>query len=69
MSAGSIAGGETLADALTLIETVKLNGLNLQTYLEGILARINEQKINLLPELLTWNSCSKQQSQEEIMAH
>ncbi|SDR49378.1 IS66 family transposase [Pseudovibrio sp. Tun.PSC04-5.I4] len=32
MFAGSMAGGETLADAMTLIETAKFNGLNPQEY-------------------------------------
>jgi len=53
--AGSHAGGETMARALTLIESAKLNGLNPQAYLTDVLARINDHKINRLDELLPWN--------------
>lgn len=51
---GSDAGGETLADAMTIIETAKLQGLNPQAYLTDILGRINDHKINALEELLPW---------------
>ena len=53
--AGSDAGGETLADAMTIIETAKLHDLNPQAYLTDILGRINDHKINALDELLPWN--------------
>ena len=53
--AGSDAGGETLADAMTIIETAKLHDLNPQAYLTDILGRINDHKINSLDELLPWN--------------
>ena len=53
--AGSDAGGETLADAMTLIETAKLSGLNPQAYLTDVLARINDHLITRLDELLPWN--------------
>jgi transposase len=53
--AGSDAGGETLADAMTIIETAKLQDLNPQAYLADILGRINDHKINALDELLPWN--------------
>lgn len=53
--AGSDAGGETLADAMTLIETAKFSGLDPQAYLADVLARINDHKINRLDELLPWN--------------
>ncbi len=52
--AGSDAGGETLADALTVIETAKLHGRNPQAYLADILDRINDHKITALDELLPW---------------
>jgi hypothetical protein len=39
--AGSDAGGEIVADAMTVIETAKLSGLNPQDYLADELARIN----------------------------
>ena len=53
--AGSRAGGENLADILSLIESAKLVGHNPETYLADILARINDHKINRLKELLPWN--------------
>jgi transposase len=53
--AGSDAGGETLADAMTIIETAKLHNLNPQAYLADILARINDHKINALDQLLPWH--------------
>jgi len=53
--AGSNSGGETLAKAMTLIETAKLSGLDPQAYLADVLARINDHKINRLHELLPWN--------------
>ncbi|WP_264812531.1 IS66 family transposase, partial [Gluconacetobacter sacchari] len=53
--AGSDAGGDNIADAMTLIESAKLSGLNPQDYLADILARINDHKVNRLHELLPWN--------------
>lgn len=53
--AGADAGGETLADALTLIETAKLAGLNPEAYLADVLARINDHLVTRLDELLPWN--------------
>ena len=53
--AGSDTGGETLARAMTVIETAKMNGLNPQAYLTDILSRIHDHKINRLDELLPWN--------------
>lgn len=53
--AGSDAGGETLADAMTIIETAKLHSLKPQAYHADILGRINHHKINALGELLPWN--------------
>lgn len=53
--AGSDAGGEALADAMTVIETAKDNGLDPQAYLADIFARINDHKINRIDELLPWN--------------
>ncbi len=52
---GSDAGGETLADAMTVIETAKMSGLDPEAYLRDVLARINDHKINRLDELLPWN--------------
>lgn len=53
--AGSDTGGETLARAMTLIETAKMNGLDPQAYLADVLDRIHDHKINKLNELLPWN--------------
>ena len=53
--AGSDTGGETLARAMTVIETAKLNGLDPQAYLADILSRIHDHKVNRLDELLPWN--------------
>ena len=53
--AGADAGAETLARAMTIIETAKLNRLDPQAYLADILDRIHDHKINRLDELLPWN--------------
>ncbi len=58
--AGSDAGGERLADALTLIETAKLHRLNPKAYLADVLARINDHMINQLDQLLPWNWAPQQ---------
>ncbi|MDR7127561.1 hypothetical protein J2X53_004411 [Pseudorhodobacter sp. 4114] len=53
--AGADTGAETLARAMTIIETAKMNGLDPQPYLANILARINDHMINRLDDLLPWN--------------
>ncbi|CAN7726500.1 IS66 family transposase [Rhizobium sp. LjRoot98] len=53
--AGADTGAETLARAMTIIETAKLNGLDPQAYLTDVLNRIHDHKINRLDELLPWN--------------
>jgi transposase len=53
--AGADTGGETLARAMTIVETAKLNGLDPQAYLADVLDRIHDHKINRLDELLPWN--------------
>jgi transposase len=53
--AGSDAGGDTFAEAMTLIETAKLSGLNPQAYLADVLARINDHPNKRLDDLLPWN--------------
>ena len=53
--AGSDTGGETLARAMTVIETAKMNGLDPQAYLTDIISRIHDHKINRLDELLPWS--------------
>lgn len=49
--AGSGAGGETPAAAMTIIETVKDNGLDPQACLNDIFSRIHDHKINRIDEL------------------
>ncbi len=53
--AGSDTGGETLARAMTLIETSKMNGIDPQAWLTDVLNRIHDHKNNRLDELLPWN--------------
>lgn len=53
--AGADTGAVTLARAMTLIETAKLNGLNPQAYLADVLDRIHDHKINRIDELMPWN--------------
>lgn len=53
--AGADTGAETLARAMTIIETAKINGLDPQAYLTDVLNRINDHKINRIDELLPWN--------------
>ena len=55
MFAGSDTGGETLASAMTIIETAKICGLDPQAYLTDVLSRIQDHKINQLDDLLPWN--------------
>ena len=53
--AGSDAGRETLASAMTIIETAKFNGPDPQAYLADIFARIHDHKMNRIGKLLPWN--------------
>ncbi len=53
--AGSDAGGERAALAYSLIETAKLNVLNLYDYLAYIIERIADHPINRIDELLPWH--------------
>ena len=52
---GSDAGGERAAAVYSLVETAKLNGLDPQAYLRGVLACIADHPINRIDELLPWN--------------
>jgi len=56
--AGADAGGEVLADAMTVIETAKLSGLNPEAYLADILGRIRLHDPKRLDDLLpsTWKA-------------
>jgi transposase len=53
--AGFEAGAETIARAMTLIESAKMNGLDPQAYITDLLNRIHNHKINRIDELLPWN--------------
>lgn len=53
--AGADAGGEILADAMTVIETAKLSDCNPEAYLADILARIRDHDPTRIDELLPWN--------------
>ena len=53
--AGSDTGGETLARAMTLIETAKMNGIDPQAWLADVLDRIHDHMNTRLHELLPWN--------------
>ena len=64
MFAGSDAGGENAADILSLIETAKLCGVNPESYLADVLARINDHMVNRIGELLPWNWTPLEQRRE-----
>lgn len=52
---GSDAGGERAASIYSLVETAKLNGLDPQAYLRGVLTRIADHPINRIDDLRPWN--------------
>jgi len=56
--AGSERGAERAAAFYTLIETAKLNGLDLEAYLRDVLTRLADHPAKRLAELLPWN-CSR----------
>jgi transposase len=53
--AGSDRGGERAAILYTLIQTARLNGVDPQAWLVGVLSRINDYNIQNLGELVPWN--------------
>ncbi len=53
--AGSDAGGERAAAIYSLLGSAKLNGHNPEAFLRQVLARIADQPINRISELLPWN--------------
>ena len=52
---GSPVGGRAAPIAYTLIETAKINGLDLQAWLADVLHRILEHPRNRIDELPPWN--------------
>lgn len=62
---GSDTGGETLARAMTLIESAKMSSLDPQAYLADILGRIHDHKAIRLDELLPWNWTPKPPARPE----
>ena len=63
--AGSDVGGDNIADAMTLIETAKMSGLDPEAYLADVLARINDYLVTRLHELLPWNWAHLKESKRE----
>jgi Transposase IS66 family/IS66 C-terminal element len=53
--AGSDTGGERAAMIYTIIETAKLSGPDVYTYLAELFDRIGAHPINRVAELLPWN--------------
>jgi hypothetical protein len=53
--AGSERGGDRAAAMYTLIRTAKLNYVDPQAWLADVLARIADQPVSKLDELLPWN--------------
>ncbi len=52
---GSDAGGRSAAAMYSLIGSAKLNGLNPERYLNTVLAKIADQPISRIADLLPWN--------------
>jgi hypothetical protein len=53
---GSDRGGQRAAILYTLIQTARLNDVDPQAWLADVLARIADQPVSRLDELLPWNS-------------
>ena len=53
--AGSDEGGRRAAAIYTLVASAKLNNIDPQAWLADVLARINDQAVHRLDELLPWN--------------
>ncbi len=54
-AAGTEIGGRRAATVFTLIQTAKLDDVDPQAWLAGVLARIAEHKITDLAAPLRWN--------------
>lgn len=66
--AGSDAGGERAAAIYSLLGTAKLNGLDPEHYLRHVLARIADQPINRVTELLPWNLVAELAAEQQKIA-
>ncbi len=53
--AGSERGGKSAANAYTLIETAKINGVDPQAWLSDVLAQIADHKVNRVDECCPGN--------------
>ncbi|TSD81041.1 IS66 family transposase, partial [Mycobacterium sp. KBS0706] len=53
--AGSDAGGRRAAAMYTIIESAKMNGLDVEAYLADVIARIADHPIKRIDDLLPWN--------------
>ena len=60
--AGADSGGERAAAIYSLIGSAKLNGLDPELYLRTVLARIADQPISRIAELLPWSLANSLQS-------
>ncbi|WP_449301420.1 IS66 family transposase [Parasedimentitalea psychrophila] len=51
---GSESGGKSAANAYTLIETCKLDGVNPEAWLASVLERIQDHPVSRINELMSW---------------
>jgi hypothetical protein len=54
-----------IADAMTIIETAKLSGLDPEAYLTVVLDRIGDHLVSRLHELLPWNWAASEALQKQ----
>lgn len=57
---GSREGGETAALFYSLVETCRMNDIDVQAYLTDLIARIGAHPINRIDELLPWHWAREQ---------